>query len=69
MDPQTKKGISTLLFISLLATLLGLGQCLLPDGAGSLLVETGEKKVKHFGVPVHRVTFDTLLDVLDKTVS
>jgi hypothetical protein len=58
-----------LLFISLVATLLGLGQCFFPDHAGSLMVETWEEKVKHFGVPVHRVAFNTLLDVLQKTVS
>lgn len=58
-----------LLFISLAASLLGLSQCFLPDRAGSLIVQIGEEKVKHFRVPVHWVAFNALLDVLDKTVS
>ena len=67
-ETQTQIGIM-LLFLSLVAFLLRLGHCFLPDSAGSLLVEIGEEKVKHFRVPVHRVAFDALLNVLKKTVS
>lgn len=64
-ETQTQIGISMLLFLDLVALLLRLGQCFLPDSTGSLLVESGEEKVKHFGVPVHRVAFNALLDVLE----
>lgn len=41
-----------------------LGQSLLPDLAGSVLVKVGKKQIKHFRVPADGVTFDTSLDIL-----
>ena len=64
---QKTTGIYENKSFSVRATLLRLGEGLLPDRPGSLLVETGEEDIKHLGVPVHGMTFDTLLDVLGKS--
>lgn len=55
--------------IGIWATLLGFGQSLLPDRPRSLVVKTGEENVKHIRVPVHRMSFNALLDILEKKVS
>ena len=50
--------------LSLSLALLRLGERLLPDLAGVIVVEIGEQEVEDFRVPADRVTIDALFDVL-----
>lgn len=52
--------------ISIWATLLGFGQSLLPDRPRSFVVKAGEENVKHIRVPIHRMSFNALLDILER---
>jgi hypothetical protein len=47
----------------------GLGKCLLPDGAGGVVVEVCEENVEDLRVPADWVALDALLDVLLSNVS
>lgn len=41
-----------------------IGKLLLPHVVRCVLVQLGEKKIKHVGVPSYSMAFDTLLDIL-----
>jgi len=56
-------GILILLLV-LLAPLLVLFQLLLPHRVDLFRVEVREHKLEDIAVPIHRVAFDTLFDVL-----
>jgi hypothetical protein len=53
-----------ILTVPLVLLVGGLGEHLLPDGAGGVAVEVGEENVEDFGVPADRVAFDALFDIL-----
>jgi hypothetical protein len=53
-----------ILTVTLVLLVGGLGERLLPDGAGGIVVEVGEENVEDFRVPADRVAFDALLDIL-----
>lgn len=65
MTLNSKSHISLVILPVPLALLVGgLGERLLPDGAGDIVVEVGEENVEDFRVPAHWVAFDALLDIL-----
>lgn len=65
MTINSKSHISLVILPVPLALLVGgLGERLLPDGAGDIVVEVGEENVEDFRVPAHWVAFDALLDIL-----
>lgn len=47
----------------------GLGKCLLPDGAGSVVIKVCEENVEDLRVPADWVALDALFDVLLSNVS